>query len=105
MSLAGRRSPPEPGTDDPLFEGRVPEAAACQLAVVMAWLTEAQLETLEQLRGRSRASKAELARQQSICDEAVRQCFELGLRPGVRGLRGQECGRLAQRLAELLAES
>ena len=90
---------------DPLFATRVPEATARQMAVVLAWLTECQLATLEGLRERSRTPKAEVARQESICDEAVRQCFELGLQPSVRGLRGHACGRLAERLAELKAKA
>ena len=86
---------------DPLFEGRIPEAAARQLAIVLAWLTEQQLETLERLQARARTPMAELTRQSGICDQAVAQCFDLGLRAGIRGLRGQECSRLAMRLAVL----
>jgi len=88
-----------------LFDQRTPDAAARQLAIVLAWLAEAQLETLERLQAKARTPKVELARQSGICDLAVRQCYDLGLRPGVRGLRGQECGRLARRLAELQANS
>lgn len=84
---------------DPLFANRVPEAAAHQLATVLAWVTECQLATLEGLKMRRSTSKAELKRQESICDTAVLHCFELGVTP--TGLRGGRCLRLAERLAAL----
>lgn len=86
---------------NPLFKDRVPEAAAQQLATVLAWLAECQLATLEGLEGRKSTSKAELVRQSSICDMAVRQCFELGVSPAC-GLRGRRCVRLAERLSTLI---
>jgi len=86
-----------------LFLERTPEACARQLAVVLAWLTECQLATLEELRGKKRAPKGELKRQQEICDRAVQQCAELGLKPGVRGLRGFPCPRLDDGLHAQLA--
>lgn len=79
-----------------LFEDRTAEAAAIQLATVLAWLTECQLATLEGLEGVKRTSKSELARQREICERAVAHCKDLGVTP--RGLRGQSCPRLAERL-------
>lgn len=79
-----------------LFRERDPEAAAQQLAVVLAWLTECQLATLEGMQLVKRTSKSELARQQQICDKAVAQCEDLGVSPV--GLRGETCIRLAERL-------
>lgn len=84
-----------------LFKARVPEAAAYQLAIVLAWLTECQLATLEGLSSKKSTPKGELARQQGICEDAVRQCADLGLAPGVRGLRGSPCSRLDQALKSL----
>ena len=81
-----------------LFRERIPEAAAQQLAVVVAWLTECQLATLEELQGRTRVAKHELKRQTDICDEAVRHCAELGV--SARGLRGRLCSRLAERFGQ-----
>lgn len=83
---------------NPLFKDRVPEAAAQQLATVLAWLTECQLATLKGLQMRRSTAKSELARQEQLCAEAVRHCRELGVQP--RGLMGQHCLRLAERLAE-----
>lgn len=83
-------------TSNPLFRERVPEAAAQQLATVLAWLTECQLATLEGMKLVKRTSKSELARQQLICDKAVAQCKDLGIIPV--GLRGDACIRLAERL-------
>jgi hypothetical protein len=80
-----------------LFAHRVPEAAARQLAVVPAWLTECQLATLDDLRRRKRSSKAEIRRQIQICAKAVRHCHELGVSPS--GLDGRACPRLADLLA------
>lgn len=79
---------------NPLFRDRVPEAAARQLAVVLAWLTECQLATLEGMKLVKRTSRSELARQQQICDKAVAHCKDLGVSPG--GLRGDTCIRLAE---------
>jgi len=49
---------------DTLFKDRVPEAAARQLATVLAWLTECQLATLQDLRQVKSTPKSKLARQQ-----------------------------------------
>lgn len=89
---------------NPLFKDRVPEAAAQQLATVLAWLAECQLATLEDLEGRKSTSKRELERQASICDMAVRQCSELGVSP-LFGLNGQRCLRLQERLSAIQPET
>lgn len=81
-----------------LFKERCPEAAARQLAVTLAWLTECQLATLEGLLTKKSTPKGELGRQRRICDDAVRQCADLGLAAGVRGLRGHPCPRLDEAL-------
>lgn len=82
---SGPRSGFAPGADascaDPLFKDRVPEAAARQVAVVLAWLTECQLATLEGLEELKRTSKSELHRQRQICDQAVAHCKDLGVAP------------------------
>ncbi len=97
--LSGWQVPPQELTEDnPLFKSRVPEAAAQQLATVLAWLTECQLATLEYLQMVKRTPKSELSRQQQICDQAVAQCKDLGVSP--RGLHGDSCPRLAERLQD-----
>jgi hypothetical protein len=83
-------------TDNPLFRDRVPEAAANQLAVVLAWATECALATVEQLEHRKRVSKRELARHQSIANELVAHCRELNVAP--HGLGGAPCPRLEKLL-------
>jgi hypothetical protein len=85
------------GVCDPLFRDRVPEAAAHQLATVLAWLVECQLATLEQLMERKSSSRKDVERQALICTEAVRHCAELGVSPS--GLAGKACERLRERLA------
>lgn len=82
-----------------LFKERCPEAAAKQMAVVLAWLTECQLATLEAISARKSTSKSDLERQTRICEDAVRQCADLGMAPGVRGLRGFPCPRLDEALS------
>jgi hypothetical protein len=64
-----------------LFSKRVPEAAARQLAVVLAWVVECQLATLEQLEERKSTSARELNRQRSICDTAVWHFRDLQAEP------------------------
>lgn len=90
-------------TTDTLFKDRVPEAAARQLATVLAWLTECQLATLQDLRQVKSTPKSKLARQQQICERAVTQCRDLGVEP--RGLRGERCLRLTEELSKLRAET
>lgn len=84
---------------NPMFKDRVPEAAASQLGVVLAWLAECQLATLEDLEGRKSTSKSELARHRDICQKAVFHCADLAVPP--RGLLGRDCGRLAEAMAAL----
>jgi hypothetical protein len=86
---------------DSLFRDRVPEAAARQLATVLAWLTECELATLESLRAVKRTSKADLARHERICHTAVQQCVDLGVWPV--GLRGAPCVRLQEAMAAVRA--
>lgn len=88
-----------------LFKDRGPEAAARQLAVTLAWLTECQLATLESLESKRSTPKGELERQKRICDDAVRQCADLGIVAGVRGLRGFPCSRLDEVLTDLAASA
>ena len=73
-----------------------PDVAVKQLAIVLAWLTECQLASLEGLESVKRTPKSELNRQREICTRAVSQCKDLGWPPV--GLRGQECVRLAERI-------
>ena len=85
--------------DEALFKHRVPEAAARQLAVVLAWATECNLATLERLEERKTSSAYDKNRQKSICDTLVRHCRELNVAPS--GLDGRHCGRLADEYAAL----
>lgn len=89
-------------TSEDLFRDRTPEAAARQMAITLAWLAECQLATLEGLLERKSSSKSEIERQRHICDTAVRQCEDLGIRPGMRGLRGTSCSRLDDELRKLI---
>ena len=84
---------------NPMFKERAPEAAAWQLGVVLAWLTECQLATLEDLEGRKSTSKTEIARQRDICRQAVFHCADLAVPP--KGLLGRDCGRLAEAMLAL----
>lgn len=98
---------------NPLFRDRVPEAAAQQIATVLAWLAECQLGTLADMEGRKSTSKRELARQRWICAVVVQHCHELGVQP--RGFQPQgfgprvvpnqmHCTHLAERLIEYAAQ-
>ena len=89
-----------PKADHPMFLERTPEAAAIQTATVLAWLAECELATLEDLQGRSRPPKRELARHQEIVDRVVEQCLDLRIRPA--GLRGTTCQRLAEAMRQQL---
>jgi hypothetical protein len=82
---------------DMLFEARLLETAARQLAAVLASATEWNLTTLERLEMRKSTSKADLHRQRKICDDMVAHCKDLGV-PDI-GLKGRFCGRLSERLA------
>lgn len=76
-----------------MFKNRTPEAAAIQTGIVLAWLTECNLATLEGLQELKSSSNYRIQRQQSICNKAVQQCIELGIEPV--GLSGQKCERLS----------
>lgn len=78
--------------DEPLFAERAPEAAARQLATVLAWLAECELATLERMEGRKSTSKYDLRRQGDIAERAVHQCLDLRVPP--RGMLGRKCERL-----------
>jgi hypothetical protein len=84
---------------DPLFRDRVPEAAAVQLAVVLAWIAECELATLEYYRCTKSAPRSQLRRHESICADLVKHCRELNIRPS--GLYGKPCPRLAELLTPL----
>lgn len=83
---------------EPLFAQRTPEAAARQLAIVLAWSTELHLATLEGTLSRMSSPRYEVERQRKLCDELVEQCRDLGIPADVRGLRGHPCARLRERL-------
>lgn len=76
-----------------MFKNRTPEAAALQAGIVLAWLTECNLATLEELKELKSSSSYRIQRQQTICNTAVRHCIELGIEPV--GLSGNRCTRLA----------
>lgn len=82
--------------EETLFRDRTPEAAARQLATVLAWAAECELATLEGLRERKSTSKHELRRHEEIAVTLVRHCRELGVEP--RGIRGSPCPRLIEQL-------
>lgn len=84
-----------------LFRDRVPEAAARQLAIVLATMVEDHLETYARMLERKSSAKADLHRQWTICTDGVDQCFELGVHPS--GLRGIACDRLLDALARVRA--
>jgi hypothetical protein len=84
-----------------LFAQRVPEAAARQLAVVLAWATECELATLEELKEIKSSSKRSIERHQLICNKLLTHCHELGV-PAI-GLDGRRCQRLEEALQQLKA--
>jgi hypothetical protein len=89
--------------DNALFANRTPEAAALQMAVVLAWSAECHLATLERLRERKSSAKYDLNRQQSICDDLVYHCEKLGISEDARGLKGFPCTRLREVLKTIRA--
>lgn len=80
----------------PLFLERTPESAAWQLALVLAWATECQLASLEELKERKRASKYDIKRHASIASKLVFNCKDLNVPP--KGFGGKPCTRLAEYL-------
>lgn len=85
-----------------IFEDRVPEAAARQMAVVLAWFAECELATLEGLKLVKRTPKHELKRHEEICNTLVSHIKDMKIPP--RGLFGRPCPRLAARLGSPLGE-
>ena len=82
-----------------LFRGRAPEAAARQVATVLATATEYHLATLETMQAHAKTSKSSLKRQGEICRELVAQCEDLGI--AATGLRGNRCLRLMTAIGAL----
>lgn len=82
---------------DALLSERVAESAVWQLALVLAWATECQLATLEQLKERKSASKSDIRRHASIAAKLVFNCKDLNVPP--KGFLGHHCTRLAEYLA------
>lgn len=82
-----------------LFNNCTPEAAARQLARVLAWAAECNLATLERLQMRRSSAKCEIKRQQEICDDLVFHCNDLNVEPV--GLRGHSCPRLKERMEKM----
>jgi hypothetical protein len=83
-------------TKERLFEDRTPEAAARQLATVLAWATECELATLERLKMMKKPPAGQLRRHQEIADTMVFHCRDLKVR--AQGLSGRGCPRLAELL-------
>jgi len=84
--------------DTNLFKNRTPEAAARQLAIVLAWATEKHLALMEDLKERPTYPKKAFRRQVEIGDRLVGHCFDLGIPPGASGLAGEPCPLLTSRL-------
>lgn len=80
-----------------LFEDRVPEAAARQLATVLAWATECELATLEHLRMLKSSPKSQIERHYKIASTLLYHCWDMKVEP--KGLEGRSCPRLAELLA------
>lgn len=81
--------------DEALFRDRVPEAAARQLATVLAWAAECQLATLEELPRATSASRRR--RHMAIAGTLVFHCIDLNVSP--RGLNGYGCPRLEKHMS------
>ena len=82
-----------------LFENRVPEAAARQVAIVLVTAVEEHFATLESMRYRKGTPKGDIARQERLCRVLVAQCLDIGVT--TLGLRGARCSRLEAELAAL----
>lgn len=72
-----------------LFKERTPEAAAIQMARVLATAVEGLLRTLDYCSNLKRFSKSELQRQTEWAQSMVRQVADLNVEPV--GLLGQRC--------------
>lgn len=77
-----------------MFENRVPEAVARQLAVVLMHAAECQFATLEGLT--QRTSKYERQRHEQICKTLIEQLVDLRVDPDTRGLRSGGCPRVRE---------
>lgn len=84
-----------------LFKDRCPEAAARQCGVVLAQAAEWALATVEDLEGRKRPGKGDLARHRDIARQLVFHCAGLGVYP--LGL-GHPCPRLEEAMDALKAK-
>ena len=88
-----------------LTSERTPESALWQISLVLAWATECQLATLEELKHRKSASKYDIRRHASIAAKLVFNCKDLNVPP--KGFLGRPCTRLKEYLdrpkEELLA--
>lgn len=93
---------------EPLFRNRTPEAAARQLATVLAWAVNCELTTLEALRKRKGTSRSDLARHEEICRLAVFHRVDLGIDPlglddSTRLFRDRVPSAAARQIATVLA--
>lgn len=79
-----------------LFKNRVPDAAARQLAVVLAETAERNLSILEAIEDKKSSPKYVIQMQKDLCDMLVYHCWDLNVTP--KGLSGNHCEKLAQRL-------
>ena len=96
--MADPHSTKEP---NPLFRRRTPEAAACQMAIVLVNLMECQLATLEGMP--KRTSQHERKRQQDINDRYIAQLADLDIPANLPGLRGYPCPRVQDAINSLRA--
>ena len=85
-----------------LVSERTVESALWQTALVLAWATECQLATLEELKHRKSASQSDIRRHASIASKLVFNCKDLNVPP--KGFYGHPCTRLAKYLQRPKAE-
>lgn len=81
-----------------LTQNRKVEAAITQLASVLAWATECQLATIEDLTERKTFPKNEFRRHLTIAETMLLNCHDLGIPPGIKGVEGYPCPRLGKSL-------
>lgn len=79
-------------TDDPLFDERSPREAAQQLALVLAWAAECQLETVAYIKDKLRVSASSKSRNEYIAAKLVLSCKDLNVTPK------ESCPMLAEEL-------
>lgn len=85
-------------TNESIFEDRTPEAAARQIALVLAQSVEYHLATLDELKEYKRTAKHRIERQESICDKLITHVRDLKIQP--EGFFFEKMPRLIERLAE-----